>query len=147
MKQTFDEELQSAQDTQRGIADTLNNELKLHQITMSQWLKQSDDALDAEALAVIDAADKALASFALTSQQKQAIMQKEAHALAEIAKQESDDQAKAAEDSLKAWKSFNDDITEAFTSQVDGLLKGTSSFATAFKNAIATLTRRSSNSR
>jgi len=136
-EQAYSGDVQAAQDAEKDIADTLNNELKTHKITMSEWLKQTNEALDGEALAVINAADKAMASAALSSQQKVAIAQKEAHELEQIARQESDAQAKAAEESAKSWKSGADTISGLMNSQVDGILKGTTSVSQAFKNMAA----------
>jgi hypothetical protein len=139
-KQAFSEEMQAAQDTEKGIETALNNELKTHQITMSQWLAGTNQALDAEALAVINAADKATAATALSSAQKEAIWAKEAHELQQIADQEANAQAKAAEQSVQEWNKATGEINNAFTSQIGGLLKGTTSWAQAFKNVLTTLT-------
>jgi hypothetical protein len=130
----FSREVQQAQDTEKGVATTLNNELKLHQITESQWLAQTNAALDAEAMAVINAADKATASTLLSSDQKKAIWDKEEHDLAQIADEEANAQAKAAEEAAAAWKSFANQTAGIINSQVDGVLKGTTSIRQAFKN-------------
>ena len=131
-RQAFADEVEAAQDAAKGIETTLDNQLKQHQITMLQWLAQTNAALDAEAMAVINAADKAVASAALSAEQRKAIWTKEAHDLQAIADQEANAQAKAAEQSAQQWKSAADTIAGAMNSQVDGLLRGTETMRQAF---------------
>ncbi|MGD0188355.1 MAG: hypothetical protein ABSC25_24355 [Roseiarcus sp.] len=139
VEDAFTRDTEAAKNTETLVIDSLNNELKTHQITMSQWLAQTNQALDAEAMAVINAADKATASAALSSQQKEAIWAKEATDLTQIAKQESDAQAKAAEASAASSKSAADTIAGTMNSQVDGLLRQTESVRQAFKNMAASM--------
>jgi hypothetical protein len=139
VNQAFESEVATANEAAKQIEETLNEELKTHKITMQQWLGQTDAALDAESLAVINAADKATASAALSSTQKEAIWQKESRDLAAIALEEQKAQDKAAEASAQAWKSAADQVAGAFNSQVSGLLRGTTTVAQAFKNMAASI--------
>ncbi len=132
-REQFTDEIDAARRAATQIEDTLNNELRLHQITWSQWAAQSVAALDKEKAAVELAAAQAVASTALSSEQKLGIARREADALAEIAKKEADDQAKATEEITKSWESLGSTIEGAFNSQLKGLLSGTESFSTAMK--------------
>jgi hypothetical protein len=139
VKEAYDGEVQAAQQSAKRIEESLAEQLKAHQITMQQWLAQTNVALDAEAMAVISADQKAEASAALTSNQKIVIANKEAATLAAIALEEQKAQDKAAEQSAAAWKSAADQIAGAMNSQVDGLLKGTTTVQQAFKNMAASM--------
>lgn len=136
-EQQFSEEVQAAKEAEASIREGLDERLKTHQLTMAQWLQQSNVALDAEALAVINAADKATAGTALSSEQKKAIWDREEKDLAEIALREQKDFDKAAEEMTKSWTSVADSISGIMNSQVDSLLKGTESIGTAFEKMAA----------
>ena len=103
-----------------------------HKISWATWAADTKAALETEKSAIEAAANQALASAALTSQQKIQILQSEKDALAEIARQEADAQAKAAEESAKAWDQFFKPLNSAIESQIGPLLKGTESLRTAF---------------
>jgi hypothetical protein len=139
VEKAYDGEVQAAQQAAKRSEESLAELLKTHQITMQQWLAQTNAALDTEAMAVINADQKAEASAALTSNQKIAIANREAATLAAIALEEQKAQDKAAEQSAAAWKSAADQIAGAMNSQVDGLLKGTTTVQQAFKNMAASM--------
>ena len=138
-EQQFSAEVQAAKAAEAEIAEGLEERLKTHQITMAQWLQQSNVALDAEALAVINAADKATAGTALNSEQKKAIWEKEERDLAEIALKEQKDFDKAAQETTKSWMTAGDAIAGTLNSQVNSLLKGTETIAQAFRNMAASI--------
>jgi hypothetical protein len=92
------------------------------QLSWDEWAKDSVAALQKEAAAVKAAADQALASTSLTSEQKKAIMNREADELAVIAKKERDDQAKAAEESAKAWEQFFKPIDSALDGFINDII-------------------------
>jgi hypothetical protein len=125
VKSAFQEAFDSARNDATLTTDSINNALKLHQISMQQWLQQTTAALDAEALAIIDADQKAEASAQLTSQQKIAIANREANELTAIAKKEADAQVKANEDAQKQMQGIADSVLGAWNSQLRGLLSGT----------------------
>lgn len=133
-------EIDEAKRADAKIQDGLDNRLKLHQISMSQWLSQSLAAYDTEYNAVKAAYDKELSVAGLTSAQKIAIANKEQNALADIAKKEADAQTKAAEDSAKSWDSAMKTINGAFDAQINGLLTGTESWGTAMRKVFVSLT-------
>jgi phage-related protein len=136
----YADQVQAAQLAAQAIETTLDGELQRHQITSTQWLQKSLEALDKEQDAIQDAADKALASAALTSNQKLDVAHREAAQLGEIAQKVQQDQNKAAEATQKQWDSAFKEINYAFDSQIDGLLRGTTSWGQAFRNVLATLT-------
>lgn len=138
--QAFAAEVQQAQDAAKGVETTLDDELKLHQITMSQWLEQTTAALAKEGQEIKAAAAEALASSALTSQQKIAIATKEEHDLETLARQLQQAQTKAAEDAAKAYDNAFKAINSAADAQIEGLLRGTTSWSQALKNVLASLT-------
>jgi hypothetical protein len=79
-------------------------------------------------------------SDALTSAQKLQLANREEQELHQIARKIVEDQNKAAEDVHKSWESAFNALNSAVDSQVDGLLRGTTSWAQAVKNVLATLT-------
>jgi len=124
----------------RQKEDSLNELLKTHQISMSQWLKDTVAALDDEASHVKATYDAELATAGLTSAKKIEIATQEAKALADIQHQIAQAETKAAEESVKTWQEATNKINSAFDGQVDGLLKGTETWGTAFKNVLLSLT-------
>jgi hypothetical protein len=134
VEEQFAQEAQAAKEAEASIEEGLEERLKLHQITMSQWAQQSVAALDHEQDAIQDAAAKAVASAALSSNQRKAIWDKEEKDLAEIALKEQKDQDKATQEMTKSWMTAADQIAGLMNSQVDALLKGTESIGMAFKN-------------
>jgi hypothetical protein len=126
---------EAADDTQT----TLDSLLRRHKIGMDQWAADSIAALHKEADAVKAAAQTALASSALTSQQKIALAEEERQKLHDIAHKIAEDQNTAAEASLKSWQKISDNITSLLDSQVGALLRGTESMAQAFKNMAASV--------
>ena len=132
-RDTFNDEVDNAKQAAKTIEDNENNLVKEHKITWSDWAKATTDALEQEATAIKKAADQALASTALSSQQKIQILQKEKDALAEIARQEADAQAKAAEVAMRTWEGLAKEVEGAVNGSLKGLIAGTESFSTAMK--------------
>ena len=118
----------------------LNDELKLHQISMSQWLAQTKDALQDELQDTLATYEQELTAAGLTSAQKDAIRAKEAEAATEYAKKVQDAETKAAEETTQKWQSAMSTINGAFNSQINGLLTGTTNWHTAFTNVLKDLT-------
>ena len=126
-RDTFNDEVDNAKQAAKTIEDNENNLVKQHKITWSDWAKATTDALEQEATAIKKAADQALASTALSSQQKIQILQKEKDALAEIARQEADAQAKAAEVAMRTWEGLAKEVEGAVNGSLKGLIAGTES--------------------
>lgn len=118
----------------------LDEQLKTHQLSMSQWLGQTVDALADEAQDVKATYDAELQIAGLTSAQKINIAKQEANALAEIHKEVQAASAKAAEQTAQQWQSAMNTINSAVDGQIKGLLTGTENWHTAFKNVLADLT-------
>ena len=117
-----------------AVIDHYQTELKLRQITAKAEVAAVLAALAQEKAAVdsLYAQEAALAGLSLTKQEEiadQLLAFNDKNAKAEY-----DAQAKAAEQSAAAWKSFADQFAGILSSQVDGLLKGTETFSEAFKN-------------
>ena len=115
----------------------LDDQLKMHQLTMSQWQAQTVDALNDEEQDIKAAYQRELQAAGLTSSQIIEIKKKEADAIADIEQKIRDANAKAAEAEVAAWKSVADGIAGLLNSQVNGLLRGTETIGTAFKNMAA----------
>lgn len=135
-REAFSDEIDAAKRAATEAQDILNNEVKEHKISWSEWAKDSIDALEKEKAAVQAAGTAALASTALTSVQKQEIMRKEADVLAEIAKKERDDQAKAVEEIQKSWEALGKTIEGAINSQLKSVSTGTESWKTGMVKAL-----------
>ena len=132
-------EIDAAKRAATGVERSLDEQLKTHQITNEQWLAGTIAALDSEAAAVKASYDKELQSASLTSSQIVTIKRQEAATLGEIAQKVRDAEAKAAEQSAQQWKSEADQVAQAMNSQVDGLLRGTTTISQAFKNMAASM--------
>lgn len=117
----------------------LDEQLKMHQLTMSQWQAQTVDALTDEEQDIKSAYARELQAAAGHSSQIIAIRKKEADAIADIELKISEANAKAAEATVAAWKSVGDGIAGILNSQVNGLLRGTTSIAQAFTNMAASI--------
>jgi hypothetical protein len=115
----------------------LDEQLKMHQLTMGQWQAQTVDALADEEQDVKAAYDRELQAAGLTSAQIITIKKKEADAIADIEEKITATNAKAAEDEVKQWTSVASSIAGIMNSQVNGLLRGTETIAQAFRNMAA----------
>lgn len=140
VKLAFQSEVEDAQAAAKKIEETLNAELKTHQLTMSQWLAQTEGALSAEQDAIKAAGDKAVASAKLTSNQKIAIANQEKKELDKIALQRVAAEDKAAEQVSADWKKAMDTLNGALEGQINGLLTGVTTWRQAVKNVLTSLT-------
>ena len=132
--------IQSAHERAKGTEVSLDEELKLHQINMTQWLQQTTAALEQEKDAVTAAYQIEINAAQGKTDQVERIMREEQQTLAQIALQEQQDQAKAAEASAQNWQKATSEINSAFDAQVDGLLTGTETWGQALKKVITSLT-------
>jgi hypothetical protein len=119
--------------------DLLNKELEEHQITMAQWAAQTKEALGDEAQDVMATYAAELQTAGLTYKQIEGLKTEEAAKLKEIAHQIAEADDKEAKDAVKQWQTAGDQIASIMDSQVNGLLKGTESISTAFRNMAASI--------
>jgi hypothetical protein len=136
----FNQDVILAQAAAKKIEEQQNELLKTHQITMQQWLTQTQAAMSGEEAAIDDASDKATSNAALNSEQRKAIWNRELKYIEEIQQQIQKAQDKAAEESVQVWTSTTNTINGAFNSQVNGLLEGTTNWHTAMVNVLRDLT-------
>lgn len=124
----------------------LDGELKRHEITEEEWLKQTTTALEGEKTAIEQAAQTALASAALSSEQKLEIQRREAREIAKIGEEELKAQEKVADDAAKAWDSFFKPFNSAIESQMSALISGHETVGAALKKTLNSMTQTFSNS-
>ena len=125
--------------TQHTIAQ-LDMQVKIKQITEDKKASLAIAALKKEETAVDALFAKELALAGLTLTKKQEITDKQLAYDDRAAKEIFAQQAAAAEASAKVWDSASKTINSAFDSQVNGLLRGTTSWGQALKNVLASLT-------
>ena len=130
-------EIDAFKNAARAKEDDLNEQLKLHKISMGQWLAATLATLGQEEQGVRETYEKELKTAGLTSAQIIAIKTREATAIAEIQHQMAQAETKAAEDSARQYKALADQAAGLINSQVDGVLKGTTTIGQAFKNMAA----------
>jgi len=130
-------EVDALKNAARQKEDLFNEQLKTHQISMGEWLAQTVATLSAEEQGVQAVYDKELQTAGLTSSRIIAIKRQEAQALAEIQHQIAQAETKAAEQSAQEWKAGADQVAGVLNSQVNGVLRGATSIAQAFKNMAA----------
>ena len=135
----IEEEVKATKDAEKEKQKALDDSLKHHQITTTLWLQSTKDALDDELQDELDLYQKELALDGLKASQKAAILAKMADAQRQHDNAIIDSERKAADTTAQEWKKVTDDISSAFAGQVSGLLKGTETFAQAFKNVIGQL--------
>ena len=128
--------LDAAREYDQQTQTILDNELKRHQITEDEWLKQTTAALEGEKAAIQSAAQAALSSAALSSGQKLEIARQELRALAAIAEDELKSQEKAADDAAKAWQNFFKPLNSAVESQIGALISSHETVAAALKKTL-----------
>jgi hypothetical protein len=100
----------------------LDDELKRHQITDDEWLKQTTAMLEQEQAAIDEAAQKAPASAALTSNQKLEIARQEQREMAKLTEELVKAQDKAALDEEKQWSAALSFIDGELNSVLSGML-------------------------
>ena len=119
--------------------NSLNAQLAMHQITTSQWLAQTTDALEDEKQDVQATYAAELADERITDDQRADLRTKLQEQLEEIAKKEQQAQIKAAEQAKQAWTEMFSGINSAFESQINALLTGAETFHTAMRKTLADL--------
>ncbi|HYA73056.1 MAG TPA: hypothetical protein VEF36_07835, partial [Roseiarcus sp.] len=137
---TLNEEVTAYEKAAKEKEKSLDDALKYHNVTMSQWLAASRDALAQEYADVKATYDKELAQAGLTANKIAEIKKQEADKLRAIDEQWVADQRKALDQVQQEWQNAFNTINGAIDSQINGLLRGTTSWAQAVKNVLATLT-------
>lgn len=130
-RERYQDEVDAAKRATSETQDILNNEVRQHQISWQEWAADSNAALEKEIAAIRAAANEAISSTALSSLEKQRIMRQESNAIAEIVREERDDQVRAVQEQTKAWESAMGSITSEINGQLRGLLSGSESWKTA----------------
>ncbi|WP_210208987.1 hypothetical protein [Roseiarcus fermentans] len=123
-RQAFADELDAARQAAKDRRDILDDELRLHKISMDEWARQTVAALETEKAAIQKAAAELEASTALTSTEKLALLRRERDEVADIARQERDAQTKAAEASAQAWQKAIDSVVGVFNTAIKDMAAG-----------------------
>lgn len=138
--QKLDEEIA---DLKRATQEKLKqyaDDAKEHLVSVQTASAESIKALQQESAATRALYEQKKA-LALTSEQDiRAINRQEQAAARDTAAQIAQEQRKAADEAQKPWNTAFQEINSAFDSQISGLLRGTTSWASAFKNVLASLT-------
>ena len=113
--------------------------VKTKQISENQKLSATEDALQDELQDETMLYEQELKLDGLKLSQRQEILNKMQAAQTQYNAAVLKLNLEAAEQTKKNWDSAMSEINNAFTGQIDGLLKGTTSFAQAFKNVLGTL--------
>jgi hypothetical protein len=132
-------EVQAAQQAFKEKQALLDFQLKAHQINDAQMSASTKDALQDQLQDTLAAYDKELQTAGLTSAQIISIKAKETKAIADNNLEVQRLNQDAALKNVQSWESAFSTINSAFTSQISGLVKGTTNFGTAFKNILSTL--------
>lgn len=135
----YDGQIRALEDQTRAVTEHLAAQVKLKQITAKQGEDATIAALKTEQAAVDALYAKELALSGLTLTKKQEIANKEMALNDQVALRIQEAQDKAAEASQKSWDSATKQIGSAFDSQISGLERGTTSWAQASRNVVASL--------
>ena len=120
--ESYNEQVDAARDAAKETLDSLNNEVRTHKISWDEWAKDLVAALETEKAAIQAAADTAVKSAEITGIEKQRIARETANEIAHLAREEADDQAKAAEETMKAWNNFFTPFNSAIDKNINSLI-------------------------
>jgi hypothetical protein len=130
----------------QGIADAARQKLALyaeetrqHEITVGEKLTLSRQALDEELAARKDALGQEAALGEQSQAQQARIQQQFLSAERQTRDQEIALTRRAIDEQAQQYQAFAGTVTQAFNSQLHGLLSGTESWRTAFKNVLEDL--------
>lgn len=140
MRAVLEREVDAAREAYQEIQDHLNGLVHTHAISMDTWLKQSTAALDREQDAIQDAYEKAKQTSSLSTAERIQLATREEKEIAAASRRLTAMQQRAADESMRSWERATSEINSAFTGQIDGLLRGTTSWAQAVRNVLASLT-------
>ena len=135
----IDRQISAVRAGAKANQSTYEEELKTKQISEAQKVALTEASINAEYAAELGLLNKELAIGGISVSQRQEILKKieslnEQHNAA-IQKQNQELQ----EHNIAQWNTAMSTINSTFTSQISGLLKGTETFATAFRNMLGTI--------
>lgn len=137
---TYSKDIEEAEKTAQGKIKLYELEAKAKQITEAEKLKLTLAALSAEKTAVDKFYADELAISGLTAKAIDDLQGSLRIFNLENANAMTDAQVQAAAKTTEAWDSAAKTFSNAFTSQIDPLLKGTENWGTAGKKVLADLT-------
>src|ERR1700761_1435752 len=133
------EELRILEDATKQKLALYSEEARFFQITQQQKLSLSQQAIDAEYVGELAALQRQEA----LSDQSLAAKQRTDDMIIEATRRRDDQVAELSRSALQQqerdYQAFGNSITQAFNSQLRGLLSGTANWHTAFRNALADL--------
>lgn len=135
----YQEDVKNLADATKQKQDILDNQLKEHQISISQWLAGSKQALQEELVATTEVYNEEIKSAGLTAKQIEDIKRKEVDEIKKITDAMRKDDEKAAQDTLAAWKSVVAPVNQAINAQITPLLTGTENLRQAFAKMSASI--------
>jgi hypothetical protein len=136
-RQSIQQEIQMAEEAAQKKRKGYDDDLSHHRASPTAYLSEVKAALNQEIAAVQAAYAKELQLAGLTATQKTALRREEALTVAKINDQMVAEERKAADQAQAQWKKIGDGIAGLLDSQVDGLIRGTTSVAQAFDNMAA----------
>lgn len=133
------EEIRALQDGLKQKLSLYDEEARRHEITTQDKLAQSQQALDAEYEGELTLLQRQLTLGDLSLTQKQQINDR----ILEAERRHQDAMASLVQKSIdqqqRDYESFGATITQGFNSQLSGLIAGTTTWQTAFKNVLSDL--------
>ncbi|MGO9774384.1 MAG: hypothetical protein ACLPSW_33495 [Roseiarcus sp.] len=138
-KLAISEEVKAVEDGLKQKLALYAEEARLHEITQAQKVALSRQALDEEYGAQISALQREAALGDQSLTQKQRILDQMLDAERRHQDQTTALVRNAVNEQEREYQAFGSTVTQAFNSQLHGLLSGTESWRTAFKNVLEDL--------
>ncbi|MGO4872960.1 MAG: hypothetical protein ACLPGW_20560 [Roseiarcus sp.] len=138
-KMAISEEVKAVEDGLKQKLALYAEEARLHEITQTQKVVLSREALDEEYGAQISALQREAALGDQSLTQKQRILDQMLDAERRHQDQATALVRNAVNEQEREYQAFGGTVTQAFNSQLHGLLSGTESWRTAFKNVLEDL--------
>jgi hypothetical protein len=140
IQESVDEQLKDIQNAEQAKAATYAADVKLHLMTEAQKVAATKAAVQDMLQDELGLYQAELDANTLSASQQAAIWKDMAAAQGAADKQIQALNIQAAETTVEAWQKGFNEINSAFDSQISGLLKGTTNWATAFRNILTELT-------
>ncbi len=134
--EVYEGQIKASENAYKQIAQQLEAQVKLHQITYDQETQALFAALDTRWQAELNAYEKELALYPQGSADWQRAWNERAQAYQRFVTEHEAQTDKMLEQDAKQWESMLKPIESAFNSQLRGLLAGTESFGQAFKKML-----------
>lgn len=138
--QEADGEVKAVEDATKQKIALYDAQAKRHEITETQKLQFTADALRQGLTQEEDILKRELEMDGLKPQQRQKILNQMAQMERDYAKEIQKINQEAAQKSYEAWQSVTNAINSSITGQLHGVLTGATSIASALKNVFAQLT-------